>query len=42
VLEEETTKIRERVGDQTWRAGRPAETNEIFEQVALGPELIEF
>jgi malate synthase len=42
VLDEETTKIREAVGDETWEAGRPGETREIFERVALSPELIEF
>jgi malate synthase len=42
VLDEETAKIREGVGEQTWQDGRPAETREIFERVALAPELIEF
>jgi malate synthase len=42
VLDEETAKIRESVGEDTWCAGRPAETREIFERVALSPELIEF
>jgi malate synthase len=42
ILDEETAKIRESVGEETWRAGRPAETREIFERVALSPELIEF
>jgi len=42
VLDEETAKIREQVGDQIWRAGRPDDTREIFEGVALSPELIEF
>jgi malate synthase len=42
LLDEETAKIREAVGEETWRAGRPAETREIFEQVALSSELIEF
>jgi malate synthase len=42
VLDEEMAKIRESVGEETWRAGRPAETREIFERVALAPELIEF
>ena len=41
-LEEEMRKIRESVGEEVWRAGRPAETREIFERVALAPELIEF
>jgi malate synthase len=42
VLDEETARIREQVGEETWRAGRPAETREIFDRVALSPELIEF
>jgi malate synthase len=42
VLDEETAKIREEVGDDTWQAGRPVETREIFDSVALSPELIEF
>jgi malate synthase len=42
ILDEETAKIRESVGDDVWRAGRPEETREIFESVALSEELIEF
>ena len=42
VLDEETAKIRETVGDEVWQAGRPEETREIFERVALSPDLIEF
>ena len=42
VLDEETAKIRQSVGEETWQAGRPAETREIFERVALSDELIEF
>jgi malate synthase len=42
VLDEETAKIREQVGEETWKAGRPEETREIFERVALSEELIEF
>jgi malate synthase len=42
VLDEETAKIRQSVGEETWHAGRPAETREIFERVALSDELIEF
>jgi len=42
VLDEETAKIRERVGEETWQAGRPVETREIFDRVTLAPELIEF
>jgi malate synthase len=42
ILDEETAKIREAVGEETWCAGSPAETREIFEQVALSQEMIEF
>jgi malate synthase len=42
ILDEETSKIREAVGDEIWQAGRPKETREIFEGVALSEELIEF
>jgi malate synthase len=42
LLDEETEKIREQVDEQTWQAGRPDLTRELFEQVALAPELIEF
>jgi malate synthase len=42
VLDEETAKIREQVGEDTWAAGRPDETREIFERVALSEDLIEF
>jgi hypothetical protein len=42
LLDEETAKIRATVGDETWSAGRPAETREIFQRVSLAPELIEF
>jgi malate synthase len=42
LLDEESAKIREAVGEEVWRAGRPAETRKIFERVALAPTLIEF
>jgi len=42
VLDEETAKIHEQVGEETWEAGRPRETREVFEKVALSPDLIEF
>ena len=42
VLDEETAKIRESVGEEVWQRGRPAETREIFDRVALAQELIEF
>ncbi|MEJ7714300.1 MAG: hypothetical protein WKF40_00785 [Thermoleophilaceae bacterium] len=36
---EELEKIRAEIGDDEWfeREGRPKESREIFEQVALGP-----
>jgi malate synthase len=42
ILDEETEKIRKSVGEETWCAGRPAETREIFERVALSRNLLEF
>jgi malate synthase len=42
ILDEETAKIRDAVGDEVWRAGRPDDTREIFEGVALSENLIEF
>jgi malate synthase len=42
VIDEETAKIRERVGEETWEAGRPDLTRDIFERVALSPELVDF
>jgi malate synthase len=42
ILDEETAKIREAVGEQVWAEGRPAETREIFDRVALSDQLFEF
>jgi malate synthase len=42
VLDEEMAKIRAAVGEQVWEDGRPAQTREVFERVALSEELIEF
>jgi len=42
LLDEETARIREQVGDEVWAAGRPEETRELFESVALTEPLIEF
>jgi malate synthase len=42
ILDEETAKIHEAVGDETWEAGRPKETREIFERVALSDQMLEF
>ena len=35
-------KIRAEVGEETWQKGRPDETREIFERVALGDEFPDF
>jgi malate synthase len=42
LLEEELERIRAALPEETWLAGRPRETREIFEQVALGEEFPEF
>jgi malate synthase len=42
LLDEEMAAIRERVGEDIWHAGRPVQTREIFERVALSDELLEF
>jgi malate synthase len=42
ILDEETAKIRAAVGEETWQRGRPLETRQIFEEVALSEQLIEF
>jgi malate synthase len=42
MLDEETAKIHAHVGDEVWQAGRPDDTREVFERVALSEELIEF
>ena len=42
ILDEEMAKIREDVGEETWRKGRPDETKEIFERVSLGDEFPDF
>jgi malate synthase len=42
LLDEETDAIRRQVGEETWQAGRPAETRVVFERVALSEELEEF
>jgi malate synthase len=42
ILDAETQKIREQVGEEVWRTGRPGETRQLFERVALSPELLEF
>jgi malate synthase len=42
LLDQESDRIRQAVGEEVWRAGRPAETRELFDRVALSGELIEF
>jgi malate synthase len=42
ILDEETAKIREQVGEETWAEGHPDETREIFERVSLSEKLVEF
>jgi malate synthase len=42
VLDEEMAKIREEVGDEVWEKGRPEDTRELFERVALGEDFPEF
>jgi malate synthase len=41
-LDEELAKIHAEVGDEVWKRGRPEETREVFERVALGDDLPEF
>jgi malate synthase len=38
VLDQETAKIRDEVGEETWQKGRPDETRRVFEQVSLGED----
>jgi malate synthase len=42
VLEDEMRRIHEQVGDEVWEKGRPRETRELFERVALGEDFPEF
>jgi malate synthase len=44
LADEELERIRTEIGDDAWfeREGRPAESRELFEQVALGEQLAEF
>jgi malate synthase len=42
ILDEEMAKIRAEVGEETWQKGRPDETREIFERVALSDDFPEF
>jgi malate synthase len=42
VLDEEMERIRSEVGDEVWEKGRPQETREVFERVALGEDFPAF
>ena len=42
ILDEEMDKIHADVGDEVWADGQPERTREVFERVALAPELEEF
>jgi malate synthase len=42
VIDEETAKIRDAVGEDVWDAGHPVQTRHVFESVALTDPLIEF
>jgi malate synthase len=42
ILDEETQRIHDEVGDEVWEKGRPDETREIFESVSLSDDFPEF
>jgi malate synthase len=42
VLDEEMKRIHAEVGDKVWEKGRPKETREVFERVALAEDFPEF
>jgi malate synthase len=42
ILAEEMDRIRGEVDEDVWEAGRPDDTREIFEAVALGDDFPEF
>jgi malate synthase len=42
VLEQEMERIHSDVGDEVWEAGRPEDTREVFERVALGEDFPTF
>jgi malate synthase len=42
LLDEETEKIRAEVGDEVWERGRPQDTREVLQDVALSDDLPEF
>ncbi|MEA2386704.1 MAG: malate synthase, partial [Thermoleophilaceae bacterium] len=42
VLETEMERIHAEVGDEVWEKGRPRETREVFERVALTDDFPDF
>jgi malate synthase len=42
ILDEEMDRIRAEVGDEVWEKGRPRETREVFERVALADDFPRF
>jgi len=42
VLDQEMQRIRGEVGDEVWEKGRPRETREVFERVALSDDFPDF
>jgi malate synthase len=42
ILDQEMERIHAEVGDEVWEKGRPEETREVFERVALGEDFPEF
>ncbi len=42
ILDEEMRAIHDEVGDEVWEKGRPRQTREVFERVALGEEFPPF
>ncbi len=42
MLNQELERIRDEVGEETWREGRPEETRRLFEQVALSEDFVPF
>jgi malate synthase len=42
VLAEEMARIHDEVGDEVWAEGRPDDTREVFERVALREDFPEF
>jgi malate synthase len=42
VIDEELDLLREQFGDEVYDRSRAAEAREIFEQVALGEDFVEF